>query len=848
MATTVTEWHGDGFTLRPQQRQLLLDGKPAKLGARAFDMLSMLVERRGHTVSKAELLARVWAGRVVAENNLEVHIWALRKLLGTNAIATIPGRGYRFTLAPGLDGGAESDFSELPAGRSSPLRSNLPQRLIALIGREEDVEAVGRLLIEHPLVTLTGAGGIGKTLLAQHVLGVQQRSRAHGVCWVDLAPLPREEAVVDTVISAMGLSLRGSDPLQSLCDAIAPLSLLLALDNAEAHVAEVARVAAALVSAAPGVALLVTSQVPLRLSSERVYRLGPLATPPHDVPAAEALRYGAVALFADRAHALQQRFRFEEASTDDARAACAIVRALDGNPLAIELAAARVGLLGVRRVAAALGERLQLLTVARRDAPGRHHSLRAALEWSHGLLSAAEQCVFRRLAVFAGSFSLDLALQTLADDQELDRWAVLDALDGLVERSLVAIPAEGIERYRLLESPGALARECLAASPETERMHARHARAAQLHFVRIHADSLDGRAPQDELIDLLEADLDNGRAAFAWALDHDSQLAVSLARPLAFGLSSLRYAEIEATYTAALKQLHLCDDARDRLACLLGASICFGSRNADRALPFTRQAVTLARELRDDRSLARALGRFASLRSKQSADEHRAALAEMLAIVRPQWPAIAHMHAAEAECTWAYHDGDLDRVEVALRRWLSSAEAAGSRSNVEATRLNLADLALARGNPREAVRLGAEMERHWQGSRHQRGLAMARMNLTAALLACDDPAAARAVAERGWPMAAAWRLQAFWGVSLALLAGLENRPRAAARLLGYADERLRGIGERHEPNEARTRLRVQALLDSHLSAESIASLAREGVALTDAQVGALAFAGSELAE
>ena len=842
MPSSQLELQGERFLLRPQQRQLLLDGAPAKLGARAFDMLQMLVEQRERSVSKAELLARIWNGRVVQENNLEVHVWALRKLLGTDAIATIPGRGYRFTMA--LAGDAPALAPE-PAPR---LRSNLPRRLTPLIGRPGELDSLVRLLAEHPLVTLVGAGGIGKTLLAQHVLHRQRDMRMHGVCWVDLAPLPRADTVVPTIAAAMGLSLRGTDPAQALCAAMAPLSLLLGLDNAEGHADEVARVAAALVDEAPGLVLLVTSQVPLKLARECVYRVDALAVPADDVPPADVLGYGAVALFVDRVHRPQRRFQLDTLSTPEVAAVCRITRALDGNPLAIELAASRVPLLGVRRVADSLDDRLALLSVGWRDVPARHRSLRAVLEWSHSLLSATEQCVLRRLAVFVGSFSLDRALEVVPDEHGIDRWSAIDALDALVERSLVVVQDDGREtRYRLPESPAAFARECLADDSEAAALRARHARAVLQYFVRRFADLSDGRMRHDDLIDELDHDLDNARAAFGWALERDGALAVSLARPLGFALTNARPAEVEAVYGAALERLHLAVDPADRLACVLGASIGFGSQNVDQVLPLATQAVTLARAVGDARSLARALGRLASLRGTQSAGERRAALDEMLALVRPDWPAIAHMYAAEAERSWAYHEGDLDRVEHALRRWLESAETTGSHANVEAVQLNLADLAMARDRHDEAVRLGRELEQRWQGSRQVRMLATARLNLAAALLTCDRVAQARAVAERGWPMAAAWRLQAPWAVSLALLAAREDRPQAAARLLGYGCERLRAIGNSYEPNEERIRQQAETLVRERVDAASFDALVVEGAALADAQVAGLAFGAAAAA-
>ena len=244
------------------------------------------------------------------------------------------------------------------------------------------------------------------------------------------------------------------------------------LDNCEHLVGAAAVLVAALRRIAPRVAMLATSQEPLRIEGEQLYRLSPLAVPA-EAQRAHAGEFGAVALFVARVQALAPRFALATDTVDDVVEVC---RRLDGIPLALELAAARVPLLGVTGVRARLDDSLRLLSSGARDAPPRQQTLRAALAWSHQLLTPEEQCVFRRLGVFAGSFALEFAQQALADDS-LDAWTVLDHLGSLVDKSLVIAEGAAVPRYRLLETARAFALEQLDAAGEAEALRARHAAA-----------------------------------------------------------------------------------------------------------------------------------------------------------------------------------------------------------------------------------------------------------------------------------------------------------------------------------------------------------------------------------
>jgi predicted ATPase/DNA-binding winged helix-turn-helix (wHTH) protein len=489
------------------QRQVLIDGAPARIGARAFAVLIGLVERRERVVSKQELMDLVWPKLVVEENNLLVHMVALRKLLGPQAIITIPGRGYRFSLpVDAVNGGAVGD-SRVP---STVVPGNLPPSP-PLYGRGEDLHAVEALLNEHAVVSIVGAAGIGKTRLALAASVSTNCEFPDGRWWVELAPITEGAEVANGIAAALGMQLLpGRPPPESLAMALGSRSLLLVLDNCE-HVADdVAALIDLLRARAPNVRLLVTSQELLKCRDDQVYRLGALAVPA-SAQVEDAAEFGAVALFVERAHAVDSRFRLAE---DNVSVVVDICRRLDGIPLAIELAAARIPLLGVHGLHARLNQMFDVLSGGARMKLRRHQTLRAALEWSHGLLSADEQTVFRRLGVFTGGFALELAQQVVSDER-IDQWLVLDLLGRLIDKSLVIAQGEAEPRYRLLETTRAFALEQLAHAGESEAILRRHAQVI-CEFMAVIAAKFGAPSPASRKRAVPE--LSNLRAAVDWTL------------------------------------------------------------------------------------------------------------------------------------------------------------------------------------------------------------------------------------------------------------------------------------------------------------------------------------------
>ena len=370
--------------------------------------------------------------------------------------------------APGL----VETFPPLQSLESPP--NNLPRQLTPLLGREEVLAEIEPLVIEHPLVSLVGTGGVGKTSVALQVGADLLDGSGEGVWFIDLAPLRDQALVVNTTAATFGLREQGERPmLELLLQYLRPRRLLLILDNCEHLIEAVAYVADAILRAAPHVRLLATSREPLRIEGEHVYRLPSLAVPPagDSLTADQALKYGAIALFAQRAAAADTKFKLTDESAPIVAEIC---RRLDGIALAIELAAARVEVLPPRQLAQKLDERFRVLIGGSRTALPRQQTMRALIDWSYDLLSEQEQKLFRRVSIFVGGWTLEAA-EAVVNDDTLDALDIVDLISSLVEKSLVVAGAEELLRYRLLESTRLFALEKLQQRGERDTLARRHA-------------------------------------------------------------------------------------------------------------------------------------------------------------------------------------------------------------------------------------------------------------------------------------------------------------------------------------------------------------------------------------
>ena len=589
------------FRLMPMQRTLLDDGKPLRLGSRALDILVTLVENAGETVRKDELMARAWPDTTVDEASLRVHIAALRKTLGDGRegnrfIANVPGRGYIF-VAP-----ATREYSELDAEPPPPLLarpSHIPAALTRVIGRDATIAILAAQLERRRLLTIVGPGGIGKTTIAAAVAEAASGTFQDGVWFVALAAVARAELVPSALGGVLGIPLPSANPIAGLIAWLRDKHALLIFDNCEHVIGAVAALTEEIVTSAPRVSILATSREPLRAAGESRHRLEPLDLPPDSsaVTVSDALQYSAVQLFSERAAATTDDFIIEDG---DVAAIVEICRRLDGVPLALELAAAHVGVIGVKALAARLDDRFAFLIKGRRTALPQHQTLRATLDWSHDLLPQAEQVVLRRLGVFHGDFTMEAAA-AIAVDEGLAPNDVVDGIANLADKSMVTADISGnVTYYHLLELTRAYALEQLLQSGERDAVMRRHAEYYRALFAHAEVGAAarskaEWRAGYGRL-------LGNLRAALSWAFSPTGDAGIGVA-----------LAASATDFWLAMSLLNECCDWGLKAVAQLGGAV--GTRQEMMLQSGLGQALTMSRGMQNDAraALIRALALAESL-------------------------------------------------------------------------------------------------------------------------------------------------------------------------------------------------------------------------------------------
>jgi predicted ATPase/DNA-binding winged helix-turn-helix (wHTH) protein len=501
------------FELSSRERVLRREGAVLPLGSRAMDLLIYLAERPGEVIAKQELIDHVWSDVTVEEGSIRVHVAAIRKALGDGQfgnryIANIKGRGYSFVgTVVSLGGGTESGNARFRH------QGRLPVRPLLMIGRERAVGEVTDKLRHERFVTLLGPGGIGKTTIALAVGRAAAEEFSGQVYFVDLGSLADSRHVTWAVATSLGLALTSKDPGLELVDLVRSRKLLIILDSCEHVIETVALLAEQLYQETEQVHLLTTSRELLKVEGEHCCRALPLDFPPDgsEQTANAVLRYPAVQLFVRRVAA---RAGSVVLTDEEAPFVADMCRRLDGMPLAIELAAGQVAVLGLKNTVSRLVSRLELLRLSHRTAVPRHRTLKATLDWSYDLLSDIERIIFRRIAVFSGHFTLEAAQRIAAEPDSGSE--IADAIAGLFEKSLLATRlCGGQPQYRLLNTTRAYALGKLEEHGEADLISVRHAEyvAEQLESERTNLSALT----EAERFAIYSGQLGNVRAALEWS-------------------------------------------------------------------------------------------------------------------------------------------------------------------------------------------------------------------------------------------------------------------------------------------------------------------------------------------
>jgi predicted ATPase/class 3 adenylate cyclase len=512
--------------------------------------------------------------------------------LGTHSLRELPRPERVVQLChPDL----RNEFPPLRLPKTVAARG-LPMQFTNFVGRNAEMTHVRQLLTENRLVTLTGAGGVGKTRLAVQIAAAMAADFGGGVWYVDLAPITDPDAVPISMMRALGLlNQQGRSTMETLLWFVADRQMLVVLDNCEHLLDATAEVVVALLGASRRLTLLATSREPIGVAAEVTWRVPSLS-----------LADEAIELFTDRARRLVPDFTINDKT---AAAVAEICRRLDGMPLAIELAAARVRALSLGEIVDGLHDRFRLLTGGARTAVRRQQTLRASVDWSHALLSEPERVLFRRLAVFLGGFDLDAA-QAVCGSEHVQRYHVLDQLTLLVDKSLVvAENASDRMRYRLLETVRQYALEKLAESGEADAVRVRH----RDHYTAM-AALLDApaRADNEQRLEQAETEIDNLRAAFAWSRENsDTELALALAASLQpLWLTRGRIREGLAWFDTVLADL---DTQRPEVAAAVRARVLADKAVLDAWVGATSsmdqavEALAIARDVNDPALVTRAL-------------------------------------------------------------------------------------------------------------------------------------------------------------------------------------------------------------------------------------------------
>ena len=592
----------------PAQR-LLLNGRQAvPLGARAVDILLTLLQNRGEVVSKDLLIARAWPNTHVDETNLRVQIAAIRRALngereGRRAIVAVPGRGYTFAAPATLFKPEPPPYPDHPPDTGRP--AELPAASTRIIGRSEPLRAIIAQLHASRLITIVGHGGIGKTTVAVAAARESAHLYEHGVAFLDLSTLTDPALLPGALAVALGVTVETKNLMPTITAFLARRSMLLLIDNCEHVIEAAAALVERVLDGSPGTRVLATSRESLRIAGERTYRLAPLNSPPVGIDhlgGVEALTYSGVELFVERAEEALGHYKLRD---EDAPLVAQICRSLDGIALGIELAARRLDALDLASLSAQLSDRFRLLTAGRRTAPARQQTLSATLDWSYRLLPEPEQGLLRRLAVFAGRFSLQDAavMLTPGENPSAEAAEIARQIAELVAKSLLSFEAGSAgASYRMLETMRLYGLEKLREHGELDGAARRHAKC--LETLLASSSAHPDRRGETEVAFRQTARLPDVRAALDWAFGAGGELALAAsltAKAVPIWVAVSLFGECRERIEQVLAMTQLAAGSRDGmlLQAGLGWSLMYTSGSRDAVELAWRTALVDAEALGD---------------------------------------------------------------------------------------------------------------------------------------------------------------------------------------------------------------------------------------------------------
>lgn len=849
------------FRLDTEARVLTHDGVATELGARGVAVLAALVSRAGEYVEKCVIVDAAWPGVVVEEANLAVQISAVRRVLarvpdGKDWIETLTRRGYRF-VGPVIRHAPESSrpstgvppqpgVEAFPTARQAAATypNNIPARISSFVGRAREIEEVKGLLARNRLVTLVGMGGVGKTRVALRVAAELIEQYRDGVWLIEFGSITDADLVPNCVADALGIREQVAEPLmRTLGRHLRARHLLLVLDTCEHVIGAAAQFAATLLAEAPNSHVLATSREALNVDGEQQFPLQPLSLPAaatsDEIGGAEAVQ-----LFVERARLQQPCFALTH---DAAISVAAICLNLEGIPLAIELAAARLSSLSLGEINRRLEDRFGLLAAGPRASPRRQKTLRATLDWSYDLLDEQEQRTLRRSAVFAGGFTLEAASGIVCDRTIADT-ATFNLLASLVARSLVlADVAETGTRYRLLDTMRAYCSEKLNAAQERTLASRRHARYFQDHFENAFGEWLQGSEAHWNAAYLAERD--NLHAALDWAFapEGDAEIAVTLTAYSgpAWLMWSLRR-EGRARFELALARCSSRTPEKVRASLWLWFGVLQQFSDAVQSVRALRRAVVLHRRAGDAFGAGYSLIRLANVlartgrldRAQQAVEAARPLLADsaMPGVMAPYFNTAGFVRKLA---------GDLAGARMHYEKSLSLFRSAGSERLAVEILGSLADTNWALGELDAAVAGFRETIALMRGSNMSTNitLGVTLTNLAGVLVEGGEFDEALTAAREGLELR-----KAVGDISgaldhLALRAALVGRCKDAARLVGFIDAVFESRGIVRQVNEARARARLDRLLHDRLDANERAALMAQGATMTEHDACRLALAG-----